>query len=890
MPTLDLKQITDKLNAEFIGDTRKIVFWYDDAAEFVDDIDTLEIIGANMHKLTATNQFSTKYLLERQDTESNYLVYAPFPKPEVRDNALEDIVLYSRRFYADRASLLTVDLSIDEKYKPIIQKYIKFFRETGRTQRFYDFEIESFNKETIEIALMSALCKTRTPSFEEVLRVVLMDSCQLSVIRSDEAGDDSGLSTLEGSNYLREFEKYDLLRAFWQMCEDSLGYTDADPSLLRLATTMFVTYAARQLVGDVPKAWKSFVSSKAGSIIAFLDNLMNSVIYKAQFDELAKHISSVLNVSENLGRADIDSILECDAFAVVDEFIIQWITERLLDEDIGATGSGMDILAICDLRMKKHFGTQYTAHYIILTAAYEIVCKVHYNCPEQFESILKQYITSDYRIDSSYRCFYTAYDSYQSSAVSCQEEFRNPLYRETESLLESLRERVENIYTNKYLNVLLPAFSSALDVKSTMRDDDAQLQFFDRKIKFAKDKTVVIISDALRYEIGQELFEKLNSDPNCNAEIKHMIGVLPAYTALGMAALLPHKDVQVKADGNVLVDGRLSDSTERRETILQATLPNTRCVSYDRLPTKRDEMREIFTGMDAVYVYHDQIDNKGSSSEDDVFAACSMAVDEIFGIIKRLSGSANVYRFVITADHGFLYKRDKFTESEKVDSSQFSGLSSQNEGQSGVIRNRRYIIAPHLTTDNHQLTTNNIDGVTSAPLSGVIGGEDARMVYWPIGANVFKTHGGLNYVHGGASPQEMILPLITVKTERGHVDTQPAEIALVSMVRKVTNLITRLDFIQKESVSDVVVPATYRLCFVSEENERISNEQIYQADRKDTDPNKRMFRLKFSFKNQKYDSAMQYWLVAVDDKSGVERLRHQVIMDIAFADGIGFDI
>ena len=44
MPTLDLKQISDKLNAELADadstlDTRKLVFWYDDAAEFAEGID-----------------------------------------------------------------------------------------------------------------------------------------------------------------------------------------------------------------------------------------------------------------------------------------------------------------------------------------------------------------------------------------------------------------------------------------------------------------------------------------------------------------------------------------------------------------------------------------------------------------------------------------------------------------------------------------------------------------------------------------------------------------------------------------------------------------------------------------------------------------------------------
>lgn len=165
MAELNLKQITDKLNAEFTGDTRKLVFWYDDKAEFADDIDTLELVGAKIYHLEPDNQFYTKYFLERLHRDTSYLIYAPFSKPSVRDNHLEDTLLYSKQFFADRASLLTVDLGIDEKYKPVIQQYIKFFGAKDRTQKFYDLEIENFNRESIEVALMNVLCKTRTASF-----------------------------------------------------------------------------------------------------------------------------------------------------------------------------------------------------------------------------------------------------------------------------------------------------------------------------------------------------------------------------------------------------------------------------------------------------------------------------------------------------------------------------------------------------------------------------------------------------------------------------------------------------------------------------------------------------------------------------------------------------
>ena len=175
MAELNLKQIVDKLNTEFSGDTRKLVFWYDEKGEFAEDIDGIELANAKVYKLEQGNQFYTKYFLEKVDTITNYLVYAPFPKPSVPENHLEDMLAYSKRFYADRASLLLVDLGIEEKYKPVIEKHIKFFANKDRTQRFYDLEIENFNEENIQIGLMSAICRIRTCSFDEVIRALIMD-------------------------------------------------------------------------------------------------------------------------------------------------------------------------------------------------------------------------------------------------------------------------------------------------------------------------------------------------------------------------------------------------------------------------------------------------------------------------------------------------------------------------------------------------------------------------------------------------------------------------------------------------------------------------------------------------------------------------------------------
>ena len=199
---------------------------------------------------------------------------------------------------------------------------------------------------------------------------------------------------------------------------------------------------------------------------------------------------------------------------------------------------------------------------------------------------------------------------------------------------------------------------------------------------------------------------------------------------------------------------------------------------------------------------------------------------------------------------------------------------------------KKYGDRPDVTRDDVLLC---IDDVESLEKSGKLFTEDSKMVSYPVSSNVFKVAGGgANYVHGGSSPQEMLVPVLEFKMERGHMETKNAEIALVSIVHKITNLITSMDFIQSDAVSDTVKAAKYRIFFLSEDNEKISNENSYVADSREENAQKRIFRMRFTFKNKKYDKDKQYYLVVYDEESGLEQWRQPVIMDIAFADDFGF--
>ena len=840
MAEMNIKQIIDRLNAEFTGDTRKIVFWYDDNGEFVEDMQNAELANAKVYFLQPDNQFATKLLLERQDTATNYLIYAPFPKPNVQDNHLEDTLLYSKRFFADRASLLSVDLGIDEKYKPIIEKYIKFFASKERTQRFYDLEIETFNEENIITGLLSAICRTRTCSFEEVVRVMLTDG------------------ELEDNTFLVEVEKYGLLGDFWKLCEQHFGYTDVKPTLEKLVATLFVTYTAKCVQSEIPKAWKPFLSYKTGNIIAFMDNLMNNTLYRRRYDELSAHVAEGLNVRAAFAEYSPEALVNCDTFLAIDQLMIQWIVARLTAEDVGAQLDDLTVSQVCKKRSKMHYGEQTKICYQMLSSAYRIIQAGNYQCPDHFREILQQYQEKDFRLDCEYRRFYYAYDQLEDITV-----------------FEALRDLVENIYTNEYLETLLPKWNHAIQEPNALMALPLQRDFYSRNLGSVKERTVVIISDAMRYEVGKELFLQMQDDPKCTAKLEVQLGVLPSYTRLGMAALLPHTRLTMTDDFQVQIDGLPCDNLSEREAILQKYRKDSACVQFDSIKSlKIADLRNIFTGKQVVYVFHNQIDARGDklNTEDEVFVACQEAISEISDLIRRISTSANTYRFIVTADHGFIYKRDKIAESDKIE-----GIKSKT-----ALINRRFVVAPEPICG---------DGIVSIGMGSILQNTDKKYVSFPLSDDVFKVPGGgQNYVHGGSSPQELLIPVLGIKMERGHMETRNAEITLVSMVRKITNKITILDFIQSEPVSDVVKAAAYRMFFVSEDNERISNENSCQADSREQDASKRIFRVKFQFKDKKYDKAKQYFFVIYDDTTGLEVFRHPVIMDIAFSDDYGFGL
>ena len=154
---MELQDIQERINNLLAGTERKIVFWYDDDASYADDIDALQLEdGCKVLKLTGRNNFAAKLLLEKQDTETSYLIYAPFARPEDKENSLADIFYYSEHFYSDKLIQLMGDLNIPPECQDEVKKYKKFWTNSN-VLKFAGLGITEYTPETVDLGILCVL-------------------------------------------------------------------------------------------------------------------------------------------------------------------------------------------------------------------------------------------------------------------------------------------------------------------------------------------------------------------------------------------------------------------------------------------------------------------------------------------------------------------------------------------------------------------------------------------------------------------------------------------------------------------------------------------------------------------------------------------------------------
>ena len=153
--------------------------------------------------------------------------------------------------------------------------------------------------------------------------------------------------------------------------------------------------------------------------------------------------------------------------------------------------------------------------------------------------------------------------------------------------------------------------------------------------------------------------------------------------------------------------------------------------------------------------------------------------------------------------------------------------------------------------------------------------------------------GGLNFVHGGISLQEMVVPVIEYhhlrndymeyKRNRQKYDTKPVTLSLLSVNRKISNMIFNLNFFQNDPVGDIREAAVYQVYFTDAEGNAISDIQKVIADKTSENPTERTFSCTFNLRNLKYKNTDTYYLVIADEQGLQLPQREEFQINIAFA-------
>lgn len=355
-------------------------------------------------------------------------------------------------------------------------------------------------------------------------------------------------------------------------------------------------------------------------------------------------------------------------------------------------------------------------------------------------------------------------------------------------------------YANQYLYALGSAWQAALDTLDEWKTPalSPQRRFYDECVapilSGGRSKAVVIISDALRYEIAEELASKIRSEDRFDAELGAVLGSLPSYTQLGMAALLPHKNLEIDPNGTpVYADGRRTDGTANRAKILQKA-KGTAISAQDVLTMTSEDLRELYKAHQLIYVYHNVIDATGDDAmtEQRVFEASDRAMNELIKLLKRWT-NANATNILITADHGFLY------QDSLLEKSYF--LSEKPQGDEVSYSTRRFVLGKNLRPSSSFVSF-------TAKQAGIDGDLDIQI---PKSIHRIPQPGkGTRYVHGGASLQEIVVPVIAVNKKRKS-DVRSVAVDLMPETDKITTGQLAVKLVQREAVTDKIQPLRVRL-------------------------------------------------------------------------------
>lgn len=788
---MSVETIQNALKRIYEEKEEQIVIWYDDEGSFKERFDALELNG--VEKIEADrNLFWIKYRIYVEAPQNKYLIYIPSPKPANKDNWLLDVVLSYYEFKADESSMIIQEMGIDPRLKPVLDHYAKFFRNEKNKSALRALVETHDDDQALINKMVSVAVGVKNDTLEDVLYLLLQEM-------------------LDGKETkYKNLEKYELLGEFWKRVAKQTGYnSNENPTLMGLVIYL-LDNRFRICIRD-----SEYEGNKSASL--FVNHWMQHIKHRESFKTLSKWVEEELKIEQHLLHYTLEELSECDTYEGIEQRIIQELSTRLISRSISLS----QLSSIIDLRKSKFWYSDFADYYDALLWASEFNF-LKENVTLEVKSIeqgIDRYTSQWYRLDFTYRKYLYALSRCTNSGF-----------------FDAITTEVEKFYANHYLLNLSDAWYGRLNTLKQWKFDASidQKQFFSYHVRpqmTDNKKLCVIISDALRYESGKELNERFNAENSMRTEFSHMIASLPSYTQLGMASLLPHEKLSYKkGKKEVYADGISTQGTQNRTKVLQKSVPESIAITAsDFLSMKKTEARQHFKPYKLVYIYEDSIDARGKPpTEDQVFEATEECFDRLMKLTKKIHNDLQWRNVFITADHGYLYEKTDVNE---------SNFCKVPRDDRWADSNKRMAIG----NDLEEAPCVRLYNAEQLNISG-----DTQFLIAKSMQRIRSKGGGSKFVHGGATLQEVVIPLIKVNRNT-ELKSRAVDFDVIRSSAMITANIFPVTFLQKEPVRDKVLPQHIRVSIWSQEGELLSDVHDLIFDSKEKDPAKMHQKVTFRF-------------------------------------------
>ena len=867
---MDVAQITDALDQVFNDEQVRVVFWNDPDGEFVESLADIELEGVEVLKLDEVGALEAKVRIEQEDPAGRYLLYSPAEEPDYEDDWLLDMRLYGRSFRADRASIILRQLGLAHQHlRQHLAKRRKFFDNKERLHKLTSLVSPEDSELDLDRKMLTVVAKADQPELFNIVR---------TLFHSMTEGDAPDLEASPPA--WAQIERFELDEPFWMMVKSAFGYGEDSPTLQNLLIRLLVSDYAHHLAKELPGPLQHLQLPRSGTTnaVVCLAQWRDSSSKSSSYNVLAAEVGARLHIPDHLRGSEVEELLDVPTFLDVEKSIVQGLLDR-----VTSTTDAIDLEAvssIVDRRQAGHWlssGSVPEAQRNARRAVYKALAvaaqllhlrnthEAGFDSPDM-AAMYKDYESRLFRFDQLYRHFC------ENADVAAGQGW---------DMLKPLREEIEACYCNGYLNPIALAWGKfvgeELPERWAVDGVQNQYRFFAQHVgpwlsEADNRRAFVIISDAMRYEAAEELTGYLNGTYRVEAKLSSQLGVLPSYTALGMASLLPHSKLEYTEKGDVLADGKPTASLEQRDEIL-STRGGMAVKANLLLAMKKEEGREFIAGKRLVYIYHDEIDARGdkAATEEDTFEAVRKTIRELAELVRYVVNNLNGNYVVITADHGFLFTETAPGTPDK------SRLEDKPDGT--VIAKKRYLLGYDLPPHDQAWRG---DTTVTAEVGG-------GMQFWvPKGNNRFHFTGGARFVHGGAMLQEIVVPVIKVKhlKDKGRREkTQSKHVAVqvLGTTHKITAPKYRFNVLQMEPVSERVKPVTLKIA-VYEGDEPVTTIEAVTFDSTSSNLDERQKSVILTLRDRPYDKRTPYRLVLRDAESGIEQASLDITIDRAITD------